>query len=90
MPSLPLKNSPDPIMVGVMDDDIEFDEIYVLYYRRGTNPFPEIKHFHFKGTLKQAMDRGRQHCDNIVARFLRVEPFLHDLTEDEVTHRSKE
>lgn len=103
MNTLPLKNSKvDPILEGFEPtlaevfnavnplDKTELSEIYILWFRRGTSPFPEMKFFSFKGTLKQAMDRGRQHCDNITARFLRVDPFLHDLTEDEVKHRKSE
>lgn len=83
-PSLPVD-----LKDALPEDEVDFDNIFILYYRQGTNVFPLTKFFHFKGSLKQAMDRGRQHCDAITGRFLRVEPFLHNLTEDEI-NRSKE
>lgn len=93
-PIFPLKNAAQSTTAVVntpllsSDDDLDFCDIYILYYRQGHNPYPMTKFFTFKGTLQKAIDRGRQHCEYITARFLRVEPFVHDLTEDEVSSRS--
>lgn len=65
---------------------IDIRDLYVLYYRKGQNPFPMQRFFHYKGqnsdakrNLLKAIDRGREFCERITARFLRVEPFVADL-----------
>lgn len=65
---------------------INLGDLYTLYYRKGQNPFPLIKVFHYEGkssdpkkNLLKAIDRGREFCERITARFLRVEPFVCDL-----------
>lgn len=65
---------------------VDLKDMYILYYRKGQNPFPMSRFFVYKGNssdskrnLLKAIDRGREFCERITARFLRVENFVADL-----------
>jgi hypothetical protein len=77
-PSSALAGSASP---GAPLPEINF--LYILYYRTGNNPHAMVKHFKFNGDLRGAMDRARRHCETTNLRFVRVEPFLHTLDEEE-------
>jgi hypothetical protein len=61
-------------------------KLYTLYYRRGTNPHSMMKNFEMSGTLREVVERTKKHCENLGCRFVRVEPFLSDLSNDERLH----
>ncbi len=81
----------DGKVIDVPAPPIDIKDVYTLYYRKGQNTFPMIKHFIFKGrpgnsnhdNLLKAIDFCRQHCEMITARFLRCEPFIADFTREE-------
>ena len=55
---------------------------YILHYHyRASNPLTKI--FRFLGPLTEAIERGRVHCDIMNYRFIKVRPFIVDLTDQE-------
>ena len=54
---------------------------YILYYRKGNEVL--TKHFLFKGPLKDAIKRGRDHCVNMGYTCMFVRPFIVDLEHQE-------
>ena len=62
---------------------ISLTDLYTLYYRKGQNPFPMQKNFHSEGGLTRAIQVGKDHCERITARFLRVNRFISDLNKEE-------
>lgn len=58
-----------------------FDNIYVLYYLKGSH-HPQEKRFHMEGEFRDIIERVKDYCTKMSYRFLRVEPFLNDLTKD--------
>ena len=76
---------------------IDLRDLYTLYYRKGQNPYPMAKNFHYKGqsldpqkNLLKAIDVGRGHCEQITARFIRCVPLISDLSLDEQKHQDNE
>lgn len=57
--------------------------MYVLYYREGQNPHPQMKYFNLKGEFRNVINRVKRHCELMHMRFINVRPFLSDLQEDE-------
>lgn len=57
--------------------------IFTLYYRQGMNPHPMQKNFRFAGEFKQAIERGKSHCENMGLRFITVRPFITELDMEE-------
>lgn len=61
--------------------------VYTLYYRKGNNPHAMTKQFYSTGKdLMETVTIAKRHCENIGARFVRLEPFLSDLLKDERQH----
>lgn len=58
-------------------------QTFTLIYLHGRNHNALFKHFHFSGTLKEAVERGKKHCEVMGYRFLRIDPFISDLDGDE-------
>lgn len=58
-------------------------ETFILYYIKGPDPHIKQKHFVFAGEMKDAIQRGKRHCENMSYRFIRVQPFFSSLDEDE-------
>lgn len=57
---------------------------YILYFmHKSGRAIPETKIFPFKGSLDQAVVRGRDHCEIMNYKFLRVRPFIVDLEDQE-------
>lgn len=79
----------DPIKNGSFTP-IALQDLYILFYRKGQNPYPMQKNFVNKGGLSKAIDAGKNHCDRITARFLRVDPFIRDLSKEETDYLSSE
>jgi len=76
-----------PIPQGQSSEGIEIKKnLYVLYYRAGNNPHAMQKHFFQTGDMRQVVDRAKKHCEIMGYRFVRVEPFLFDLSADENKH----
>ena len=76
---------------------IDMRDLYTLYYRKGQNPYPMAKtfvcktqHLEPEKRLQKAMDVSRSHCEQITARFIRVVPFISDLSLDEQKHQDNE
>ena len=62
-------------------------ETYTLYYIQGGNHNVKQKNFVFTGDKSSAISRGRQHCEILNLRFIRVEPFFSSLEADEKRHQ---
>ena len=60
--------------------------LYILYYRHGNTQHTDWKHFNFKGSFRDAIERGKAHCQKMNLRFISVKPFLSDLVADEARH----
>lgn len=60
--------------------------LYTLYYRKGNNPHAMTKNFYFAGSLREVVERAKKHCETIGGRFVRIEPFVSDLAQDERSH----
>lgn len=58
-----------------------FDNIYVLYYLKGSH-HPQEKRFHMLGEFRDVIAKVKDYCEKMSYRFLRVEPFLNDLSKD--------
>jgi hypothetical protein len=55
-----------------------FPKLWTLWYFAGTSG-PQFKNFIFDGTMREAMQRGREHCSRMNYRFGSVRPFILDL-----------
>lgn len=55
---------------------------FILYYRYGAQK-PSDKVFEHVGTLRDAITRGKQHCETMDFRFIAVRPFIVDLDDQE-------
>ena len=56
-------------------------QIFVIYYIQGRQV--QQKFFNFSGTLKEAVERAKKHCEVMGLRWLRLDPFISDLDADE-------
>lgn len=61
-----------------IDKDVRY---YKLFYSQGTHRDDKI--FPFKGGLKDAITRGRKHCEVMGYRFIMVRPGIVDLDHQE-------
>lgn len=59
-----------------------FDNLYTMNVL-GQNHKPEIIVFRFKGSMPDAIERARRHCEIIRRRFISVVPFITDLDASE-------
>lgn len=64
----------------------EKKNLYTLYFRRGSNPHPQVKNFFMNGTMQEVVARAKKHCEVLGCRFVRIEPFISDLAIDERQH----
>ena len=82
MPSVPSMPAPAPTLpTGILQ--VGESEIFTLYYRQGMNPHPMQKNFRFPGEFKYAIERGKNHCENMGLRFISVRPFIINLENEE-------
>lgn len=58
-------------------------KLYTLLYRLRQHPAPLAKQFFHKGEFPQVIQRGKSHCEKMSFIFIRVQPFLSDLSADE-------
>ena len=58
-------------------------ETFILFYIKGPSHQVMSKHFVFAGLIRDAIERGRRHCEQMSYRFIRVQPFFSNLEEDE-------
>ena len=70
---------PDPVTV-------EVDKTYILFYRHGNTMQTDWKAFSYKGSFRDAIERGKSHCAKTNLRFISVKPFITDFTEEERKH----
>lgn len=56
---------------------------YVLYYREGQNPHPQMAFFDLSGDFRQVIMRVKRHCELMNKRFINVRPFLMNLDDEE-------
>lgn len=56
---------------------------YVLYYREGQNPHPQMAFFDLSGDFRQVISRVKRHCELMNKRFINVRPFLMNLDDEE-------
>jgi len=68
---------------GLPQVDPNVSTMYVLYYREGQNPHPQMKYFELKGEFRQVISRVKRHCELMNMRFINVRPFLSNLEDDE-------
>lgn len=66
-----------PAEGGQLNGPSEKERLYTLKYRSGGRVFD--KNFPFKGNLKQAIDRAREHCRAMGIIFILVNPLVVDL-----------
>ena len=59
---------------------------YILYYRQGMSPHPQMKGFLLKGDLQQGIARAKRHCETMGYRFVQLRPFISNLETEEKTH----
>ena len=65
------------------------ERTYILYYHfRAAKPLDLV--FTYHGTLPEAIERGKQHCERMQYRFIKVRPFIVDLDEREVRRNQEE
>jgi hypothetical protein len=62
-------------------------KLWILIYHFGAT-FPNTLNFPFDGTMTEAMQRAREHCDVMGYRFIKIRPFIVDL--DDRERRKKE
>lgn len=75
---LPLDVDTEPIKnVGTLET------LHVLFYIHGNSRHIQNVNFSFNGTFKEAIARGRQFCERMGWKFIKVEPFLTNLEERE-------
>lgn len=77
---------PAPLFPG--QPDANFSDIFVLFYRFGSNPHTQSKQFRHSGNFQDAIARGRRHCELVNLRFIKVEKFFSDLGEEERIHNT--
>jgi len=90
MPGLPVTTSvpnqdigqKDISIDGRTEPPVQKDRTYILYYRYAKIP-SLFKVFPFRGTLQQAIMRGREHCLKMGYLFILVLPFMVDLDDQE-------
>jgi hypothetical protein len=56
--------------------------LYTLFFRYNTN-FLQNKNFRFNGTLRQATERARRHCEIMGYKFHFVQPLISDFDREE-------
>lgn len=66
---------------------VNHDNTYVLWFRFGSNPHTQPKYFKYEGSFQDAIQRGRKHCELMSLRFIKVERFFSDFTEEERVHQ---
>ena len=82
--NLPANESPKiiPPVTGEFPDSAkERERIFVLHFKH-QNQIKQ-KNFNFRGPLKEAIERGKDHCNKMGYRFVLVRPFVVDLTHQE-------
>jgi hypothetical protein len=57
-------------------------QVFILHHTGGKNPHAMAKFFK-ASDLQSAITRGKRYCENLRLRFIRVDPFLTDLDEEE-------
>ncbi len=72
----------DITLDGPKEPSVQKERSYILYYRYAKIP-SLFKVFQFKGTLQQAIMRGREHCLKMGYLFILVLPFMVDLEDQE-------
>lgn len=82
---LNLDTTPGAPMPGLPVDS-PFANLFVLYFRWGSNPHTQSKYFRHEGSFQDSIARGRRHCELTNLRFIKVEKFLSDFAEDERIH----
>ena len=55
---------------------------YTLYYHY-RNSRPQELHFEYEGDLKNAIERGQEHCIRMNYKFIKVRPLIVDLDDRE-------
>ena len=60
--------------------------LYILYHRHGNTQHTDFMFFNYKGSFRDAIERGKAYCQRVNLRFISVKPFLTDLAEDERRH----
>lgn len=56
---------------------------FILSYIHGGNAAIRRKNFFHSGDKKSAIQRGKDHCNTMGYKFIRVDPFFANLDEDE-------
>lgn len=64
---------------------IDVSELYVLYYREGSNPHPMQKNFRMAKThsFNDVVKRAKEHCEQMNLRFYQVRPWFSDFAAEE-------
>lgn len=61
---------------------IALENLWVVHYRKGGNPFPLAGFYPYKGNIQGALKVFRTHCDRMGWKFVRVTPFLSNVAEE--------
>jgi len=72
-----------PVPTSILSTAARLENLHVLYYRQGSDPRSQHLNFSFQGTFKEAIARGRNFCEKMGWRFVKVEQFLTNLEERE-------
>lgn len=59
------------------------ERLHVLFYIHGNSRHIQNVNFIFHGSFKEAIARGRQFCERMGWKFIKVEPFLTNLEDRE-------
>lgn len=52
------------------------NQLYILWHRKGNDPRPAPAYFVFEGNLNDAIMAGRNYCNKVAIKFVRVSKFL--------------
>ena len=78
-PQMPIKAIPS----SQASQEIYHPETFILFYIKGPSHQVMSKHFVFAGSVRDAIERGKRHCEQMSYRFIRVQPFFSNLEDDE-------
>jgi hypothetical protein len=77
----------EPSIQLPLSPSAQFDNLWTMFYRHGLNS-NLTKSFYFKGTIVQAEERARTHCDIMKYKLITVRALVSDLVADEMVQLS--
>lgn len=81
MPTLPVSEKPVPALPHP-PLAIDLSKFWIMSYRHGMNATLS-KNFYFNGSLKEAVERARKHCDIMNYQYYFLRPLVVDIEAEE-------